>query len=157
MTTTTTEPKTIVATKPTCWVEMNIWRPSGDGKTGSSFAQSTILGRPDRVWSSEDPVWQDLENRRALDFVSVLVGTFTRIGDEFVPNTVKTTHHLRVPWKDGLEKLKFFEQHGRLYDTPESDAVRDHEKAREQGQKDVATAIAEGLKSLAAEMRGVKK
>lgn len=158
MTQTTDDQIVTVAKKPTCWVELNLWRVGDDGRTGSAFKQSNELGRPDRIFSSSDPMWAELEKSKSLDFVSICVGTFSRVGPDILPATLKMTHHLRVPWRDGLEKMRFFEAHGRLYDTPESDAIRDHDKAREQGQTEVANAVRDGLSQLVASMAaGVKK
>lgn len=125
--------------KEICWFEVQL-RP---------WVEVVQSGRPDRIWRSDDPRWAEIEKTKQAKAGTLIYGTCVRVGEEIVPNSVKVRASLQMQWHSAQEMMKKWETEGRLWDTPEADALRERESQRDQGMSDAATMIANALRPAA--------
>lgn len=125
-----------------CWYETNL-----------DIAAEVKRGRPERIWSADDPKWAEIQAKKPLAVGTLIVGVVLRVGDEFVPNSLVTRMVLRAGWEQARAKMRKWAADGRLWDTPKADALREHEDAVKQGQIDQANTIALALSKLVEKVR----
>lgn len=96
--------------------------------------------RPHRIFSSTDPRWDDetVFNEKKPKYGNLLVGTVTRVGEDFVEGSVNHKvpggcHLTSQRYDKAREKMRLFETEGKFGSTMYADAVREAEDAKKRG------------------------
>ena len=92
--------------------------------------------RPERLFSSDDPRWTEIEelSKKNPIFGNLIVGTVKRDGEDFIEGSLKIREHLTSQrWDKALDKMKSFETEGRWGSTQYADAMREAEDAKKRG------------------------
>ena len=118
-----------------CWFETNL----------ESVRASVIRGRPDRIFSSTDPRWEKIEASKVPLTGSLVVGTLIRDGENIMEGSLRVEELQQMLWHRARELMTKFEKDQRTFDTPLADQIREHEKAREDGQTALANGIVSGI------------
>lgn len=92
--------------------------------------------RGERIFSSTDPRWEEIEALSKKDPIvgNLVVGTVTRVGEDFVDGSLKIdTHYTSHRWDKARSKMQDFEKGGRWGATQYADAMKEAEDAKQRG------------------------
>ena len=92
--------------------------------------------RPERIFSSDDPRWAEIEALSAKNPIvgNLIVGTVKRDGEDFIEGTLKMSDHLTSQrWDKAREKMRLWETDGRWGSTQYADVMREAEDAKKRG------------------------
>jgi len=105
-------------------------------RTSLRDALKAGLTRPERIFSSEDPRWAEIEALSAKNpiYGNLIVGTVKRDGENFTEGSLKVRdHYTSQRFDKAREKMRLFETDGRWGTTQYADAMREAEDAKKQG------------------------
>lgn len=138
--TTTAPPKVTKAAepaeKPRCWFEVAL----------KPWAQVEADGHPDRIFTSDDERWAGIEKTGKPVRGSLIVGFVKEFEGEFLPKSLRVLHSFQSNWSEALEKMRLFESKGVVWENALAEQMALAEKAREQGQLDMANTIAAAIR-----------
>lgn len=104
------------APKLECWFEV---------KFQQEWKDVIAAEHPRRIFSSTDPLWDEIAATRKPLRGSLIVGSVEKASNgEFIPKTLDVREHRQLPWEAALEAMKMFERTGAIWDTPIADQAR---------------------------------